>query len=138
VSTGHAACGNLRSTVIATAPFVLVHSPLLGPSAWEWVGRELEQRGRAAVVPSLLGVAHEPYPTWREACEAVAAASAKRARTVVLVGHSGAGSLLPAMAGRLSGGVAAMVFVDAFLPPPSGTAHLIPAEFIEELNELVS
>jgi pimeloyl-ACP methyl ester carboxylesterase len=120
--------------VIAKPPFTLVHSPLLGPSAWECVGRELKQRGRSAVVPSLLGVAHEPYPTWREVCEAVAAASADRAGNVVLVGHSGAGSLLPAMAGRLSGRVAAMAFVDAFLPPASGAAHLIPAEFIEELR----
>ena len=31
-----------------------------------------------------------------------------------------------------------MVFVDAFLPPASGAAHLIQAEFIEELSELAT
>ena len=46
--------------------------------------------------------------------------------------------MLPAMAGRLSGRLAAMAFVDAFLPPASGAAHLIPAEFIEKLSELAT
>jgi hypothetical protein len=123
----------------ASPLFVLVHSPLLGPSAWEWVARELEQRGRLAVVPSLLGVADEPYASLRGVCETVdAAASAHLAGTVVLVGHSGAGSLLPAIAGSVSREVAAMAFVDAFLPPASGTARLVPEEFIEELRALAA
>jgi hypothetical protein len=37
--------------------FVLVHSPLLGPTSWLPVAQELERRGRAAVVRPLLGVA---------------------------------------------------------------------------------
>jgi hypothetical protein len=122
----------------ATPLFVLVHSPLLGPSAWGWVARELELRGRSAVVPSLLGVAAESYPSWRGVWEAVDAASAQRAGTVVLVGHSGAGPLLPAIAGSFSREVAAMAFVDAFLPPASGTARLVPAEFVDELSTLAT
>ena len=103
---------------------VLVHSPFLGPSAWEWVARELDRRGRSAVVAALRGVAEEPYRPWRDVREAVDAVPARGAQTVVLVGHSGAGSLLPAIAESVSRRVAAVVFVDAFLPPPSGTTRI--------------
>jgi pimeloyl-ACP methyl ester carboxylesterase len=117
---------------------VLVHSPFLGPSAWEWVARELERRERAAIVPALRGVADEPYRPWRDVSDAVDAVAAHGARTVVLVGHSGAGSLLPAIAESFSGRVAAIAFVDAFLPPASGTARLVPVEFVEELSALAT
>ena len=115
---------------------VLVHSPFLGPSAWEWVARELALRGRAAVVPSLRGVTDEPYRPWRDVWETVEAVAARGARTVVLVGHSGGGALLPAIAESAPGRVAAIAFVDAFLPPASGTARLVPVEFVDELRTL--
>lgn len=117
---------------------VLVHSPFLGPSAWGWVAQELEQRGRPAVVPSLRAVADAPYRPWRDVCQTVDAVSAHGARRLVLVGHSAAGSLLPAIAQSASGRVAAIAFVDAFLPPPMGTAHLVPAEFADELSALAT
>jgi pimeloyl-ACP methyl ester carboxylesterase len=116
--------------------FVLVHSPLVGPSTWEWVARELESRDRSAVVPSLLGVADDPDPARRIVREVVDARSAHQAGTVVLVGHSGAGLLLPAIARSFAAEVAAMVFVDAFLPPAHGTAPLVPTEFMEQLSAL--
>jgi hypothetical protein len=87
---------------------VLVHSPFLGPSSCEWVARELEQRSRSAVVSSLRGVADEPYRPWRDVWQTVDAVSAHAAGTVVLVGHSGAGSLLPAIAEAAPGRVAAI------------------------------
>jgi hypothetical protein len=122
----------------ASPVFVLVHSPLLGPSAWELVARALEQRGRSAVVPSLLGVTGEPRPAWREVGEALVGAPAVRGRTVVLVGHSGAGPLLPAIAASFSEAAAGLVFVDAFLPPASGTVRLVPAEYLDELSALAT
>jgi hypothetical protein len=60
------------------------------------------------------------------------------AETVVVVGHIGAGTLLPAVAESLSAEVAGIVFVDAFLPPSGGAASLIPAEFIGELRARAS
>src|SRR4051794_36688268 len=107
---------------------VLVHSPFLGPSAWGWVARELEQRGGPAVVPSVSVVADEPDRAWRDVWAAVDTVSARGAGRVVLVGHSGAGSLLPAIAQSAPRRVAAIAFVDAFLPPASGTTRLVPAE----------
>jgi hypothetical protein len=78
--------------------FVLVHSPLVGPTTWSQVARELEQREREAVVPSLLGIARAEAPQWRHAPEAVRAATASTPGPIVLVGHSGAGPLLPTIA----------------------------------------
>jgi pimeloyl-ACP methyl ester carboxylesterase len=71
--------------VRAEPPIVLVHSPFLGASAWEWVARELDQRGRRAIVPSLRAAAGEPYQPRRDVRQAVEAVAADDARTVVLV-----------------------------------------------------
>jgi pimeloyl-ACP methyl ester carboxylesterase len=104
--------------------FVLIHSPLVGPTTWSPAARELQRRRREAVVPSLLGVPDAPVPQWGHVLEAVQAATARIADPVVLVGHSGAGLLLPTLADRLSAEVAGMIFVDAFLPPARGSVPL--------------
>jgi pimeloyl-ACP methyl ester carboxylesterase len=117
---------------------VLVHSPFLGPSAWAWVAQELERHGRPAVTPALRTVGDTPYRPWRDVWETVHAVSAHGAASVVLVGHSAAGSLLPAIAQSDPGRVAAITFVDTFLPPASGTARLVPAEFADELSALAT
>lgn len=116
--------------------FVLVHSPLVGPSTWEPVARELARHDRAALIPSLLGVAHAPAPQWQYVSSVVSAATAHITRSVVLVGHSGAGPLLPTIADSMSCPVAATIFVDAFLPPATGTARLLPHELLDELRAL--
>jgi hypothetical protein len=116
--------------------FVLVHSPLVGPSTWEPVARELERRGREAFVPSLRGVADAPFPQWEHVPATVAVRSRHVSGAAVLVGHSGAGPLLPAMADAMSCPVAATIFVDAFLPPTAGAAQLLPAELLDQLRAL--
>jgi pimeloyl-ACP methyl ester carboxylesterase len=62
--------------------------------------------------------------------------SATVGKPIVLVGHSGGGLLLPAIAGALGGDVAALVFVDAFLPPAAGEVALTPRAFRDELRAL--
>jgi hypothetical protein len=118
--------------------FVLVHSPLVGPTSWRPVAREVERRGRAAVVPSLLGVAEAPAPQWRHVPEVVRAATGDLQGPVVLAGHSGAGLLLPAIADALTVEVAALVFVDSFLPPQAGTLELGTPAFMDQLRTLAS
>jgi pimeloyl-ACP methyl ester carboxylesterase len=116
--------------------FVLVHSPLLGPTSWSPVASELEGGGREALIPSLSGVADAPAPRWRHSVKAVRGALARIARPVVLVAHSGAGPLLPSIANAASAEVAALLFVDASVPPASGEAPLAPPEFLDQLRAL--
>lgn len=118
--------------------FVLIHSPLVGPTTWLPVADELARRRREAVVPSLLGVAAAPAPQWRHVPEAVRAATAETAAPVVLVGHSGAGLLLPVIADALAVDVAALVFVDSVLPSASGSLRLAPAGRMTQLRALAS
>jgi pimeloyl-ACP methyl ester carboxylesterase len=118
--------------------FVLIHSPFVGPTTWSLVARELERHGREALVPSLLGIADAEGPQWHRAGEAVRAAVASTANPVVLVGHSGGGFLLPMIADTLTAEVAALVFVDSFLPPPSGSLRLAPPEFVDQLRPLAT
>jgi hypothetical protein len=115
---------------------VLIHSPLVGPTTWSSVARELERRGREAVVPSLLGVADAEAPQWRHALAAVRAATARIPNSLVLVAHSGAGLLLPTIAATAE--VAALVFVDSFLPPPTGSLRLAPPGFMDQLRALAT
>jgi pimeloyl-ACP methyl ester carboxylesterase len=127
---------------VASAPhestFVLVHSPLVGPTSWLPVAEDLERRGRVAVVPSLLGVAEAPEPQWRHVTDAVRAATSHLQQRIVLVGHSGAGLLLPVIADAVDQDVAALVFVDSMLPPPAGRVVLGPPEFMDHLRAMAT
>jgi pimeloyl-ACP methyl ester carboxylesterase len=116
--------------------FVLVHSPLVGPTSWLPVAQELERRGRAAVVPSLLGIAAAPEPQWRLVPDAVRIATSHLQQRIVLVGHSGAGLLLPVIADASDNEVAALVFVDSLLPPPEGRLLLGPPAFMDQLTAM--
>jgi pimeloyl-ACP methyl ester carboxylesterase len=116
--------------------FVLIHSPLVGPTTWSPVAKELERRGREAVVPSLLGVAHAAAPRWRHIPEAVRAATADTPNPTVLVGHSGGGLLLPTIVDALTLEIAALVFVDSFLPPAGGSLRLAPPGLMDQLHAL--
>jgi hypothetical protein len=118
--------------------FVLVHSPLVGPASWLPVAQELERRGRIAVRPSLLGVADAPEPQWRHVPEAVRVATSHLQQRIILVGHSGAGVLLPAIADDLAVDVAALMFVDSLLPPPAGRLLLGPPTFMEQLRAMAT
>jgi pimeloyl-ACP methyl ester carboxylesterase len=117
---------------------VLIHSPFVGPTTWSPVARELERRGREAVVPSLLGVVDAKVPQWRHVPEVARASTAKAPTPVVLVGHSGGGLLLPTIAEAVTAEVAALVFVDSFLPPASGSMRLAPPEYMDELGALAT
>jgi pimeloyl-ACP methyl ester carboxylesterase len=118
--------------------FVLVHSPLVGPTSWLPATRELERRGRAVVVPSLLGVAEAPQPQWRYGVSPIRVAAGHLQQRIVLVGHSGAGLLLPVIADALNNEVAALVFVDSFLPPPAGRLPLGPPELVDQLRAMAT
>ena len=95
--------------------FVLIHSPLVGPYTWQPVAAVLAARGHTVVVPSLVNGA---LPFWSGHTRAIAEAFDSQARgsVPVLVGHSGAGPLLPAARQAIAGEVAGYIFVDAPMP----------------------
>lgn len=109
---------------------LLVHSPLTGPYPWRRVAADLHRRGVTALVAHLGEPADgEPYWQAHARTAAAALAAADDDTPPVLVAHSGAGPLLPAIAratGRPAGGY---LFVDASLPAPGRTRlELITAE----------
>ncbi len=95
--------------------FVLIHSPLVGSATWEPVRVELRRRGVQAAVPALRDEPGSDLPYWRQQVESVVTTlrGAPVGQPLVLVGHSGAGALLPALGAGLGRPVAAYVFVDA-------------------------
>jgi hypothetical protein len=97
--------------------FTLVHSPLVGPLSWSAVQVELRKRGHEVQVPSLVSAATSG--SW-DACVDAAVGGSASGDDVVLVGHSGAGPLLPVIAGRMNPPPGRLVFVDAILPPEEG------------------
>jgi hypothetical protein len=97
---------------------VLVTSPLLGPSSWSPLREELAARGWETLVPVDLRDPTGRQAFWERAVGGVerSLSEVPHGRPVVLVGHSGAGKLLPAIAGAIRQPVAAYIFVDAGLP----------------------
>jgi hypothetical protein len=111
-------------TLAATTPtFVLIHSPLVGALSWQASADRLRARGLTVVVPSLAGVfdGGPPYYPKLAARVAETVRVSVAARPLVLVAHSGAGALLPAVAAALTDVVAAAMFIDAILPHPGAT-----------------
>src|SRR5215207_10380943 len=103
---------------MASPIFVLVHSPLVGPSTWAAVAGVLKARGLSAVTPRLSDRGEAMGPFWRQHALAVAVVlhALPAGRQVVLAGHSGAGPLLPAIREQSGRDVAAYIFVDAGIP----------------------
>jgi Alpha/beta hydrolase family len=96
---------------------LLVHSPVVGPSTWRWAAEALREAGHEATVPDLVAAALSGDP----ASFAAAAIEADQSREpVVLVGHSGAGAVLPLIAAGLASWPRLTVFVDAGIPPCEG------------------
>ena len=114
---------------------VLVHSPLVGPSTWQLTARALRRLGLSTTIPDLTGVASASSPRVDAAVRAVAA-TVQPEVPLVLVGHSGAGPLLPVIGGAVAAPVVAYLFVDAGLPPVAGAAQLIPPEFRAHLGTI--
>jgi hypothetical protein len=107
------------------ATFVLVHSPLVGPMTWSLVASALKRRGVATLVPEIAIGSSTPH--WERHARSVAGQLPAIAadRRIVLVGHSGAGVLLPAIRHLSKRAAAAYLFVDAGLP--SDGAPRLPA-----------
>ncbi len=90
--------------------WLLVHPPLLGPAVLQPLAAELRRRGSAVAVPDLRA-AVETAPGWPQRWVSTAVAAGPAG---VVVGFSGAGIVLPAVAA--AGGARRVVWLDAVLP----------------------
>jgi pimeloyl-ACP methyl ester carboxylesterase len=97
---------------------LFVHSPVAGPSTWIYTAEVLRQNGFSCFVPDLTGAATTAPPYYSKYASAAAAAVDTGVDSVVLVGHSAAGALLPAIAEAVGDRTTGAVFVDAMLPQP--------------------
>lgn len=98
--------------------FALLPSPLLGPYSWRACAAALEARGHQAANPAwprLSAVQGDAYAVLAGAMAATLDAAPEQ---VVLVAHSAAGALTPALAEAMRRPPAAVVFCDAILPHP--------------------
>lgn len=99
---------------------ILLHSPLLGPYSLKATATELAALGLAADAPAwpkLSGIGGSYYPALAQAMAATIDGAG--ADPVVLVAHSGAGELVPALAAHLSAPLAGVIFLDSILPHPN-------------------
>ena len=110
-----------------------MHSPLVGPTTWRWVAAALVAAGHEVAVPDLRNAAITGDP--HAVIAAAVAALPPGWTTPIVVGHSGAGSVLPSVAERLRTWPPRFVFVDAGLPPCEGSATP-GAEFLDQLRAL--
>jgi pimeloyl-ACP methyl ester carboxylesterase len=96
----------------------LVHSPLVGPLTWTRLAAVLGARGLPVVLPELRDDPADPRPFWQQHAAAAAADLQRLApdQPLVLVAHSGAGALLPAIRQALGRPVAGYVLIDAGWP----------------------
>jgi hypothetical protein len=98
--------------------YVLIHSPLVGALTWKLVAQQMQQRNLDVIVPTLADQFTSKQPYWKQHTESVfqELSHIPRSQSVTLVGHSGAGPLLPVIRQLLAHPVSAYVFVDASVP----------------------
>ena len=120
-----------------TPNLLFVHSPVAGPSTWTYTAQALRQKGFGCVVPDLTEVPSPPY--YPKYAEAASAAVADETGPVVVVGHSAAGALLPAIAEAVGDRTRGALFVDAMLPQPGRSwFDTAPAGTEAQLRELAA
>lgn len=99
--------------------FVLLHSPLLGPLTWQGTAEALTTRGFAAEAPAWTPLVDLDDDFYGSLAKAMARTVEQQGDApVVLVPHSGAGALAPALIQALSLPVVGVILVDAILPHP--------------------
>jgi len=116
---------------------VLVHSPFLGPASLRPLADALAGLGHPAVLLDLRpSVVAPPVHQVLVGVFADAIGDAAVSGPIVLIGHSGAGPLLPAFADALDEAVTGLVFVDAGLPTPGRSwRDTVPTSLYTELRD---
>lgn len=105
--------------------FLLVHSPLLGPSCWRPFGDVASKAGHAIALPDLTSASTAQPPRWEALVETAVEVGEDLGSEPVVIGHSGAGVFLPEIAHRL--GATEVLFIDAVVPPLQGEHRTSPS-----------
>ena len=98
--------------------YALIHSPLVGPATWSPLAGELRRLGQCVSVPRLRDADDLDVPYWRQEVESATSALDQTASDcpLILVGHSGAGTLLPLIGNQTRRPVDRFIYIDAGLP----------------------
>ncbi|HKN56066.1 MAG TPA: alpha/beta fold hydrolase [Amycolatopsis sp.] len=125
--------------------FVLVHPAWFGGWCWRKVAAGLRSHGHDVHTPTLTGLAERAHLARPETglathVEDVAGVvTFEQLTDVVLVGSSSGGSVITGVAGAVPGRVAALVYLDAFVPSDGQcTRDLLPPERQAALDTLVA
>lgn len=121
--------------------FVLVASPLGGAFTWRGVADELNSLGRTAIVVEPRDEEEAATPFWLQEANSAAVqvgeALGPNGR-LLLVAHSGAGTLLPAIGDRLHDRVAGYIVVDGPIPRDGESQLTLMRHSAPQLAEVVS
>lgn len=105
---------------------LFVHSPLVGPSTWATAAEAMSGEGFIVSLPDLTAVENAHPPRVGAYVAAAADGASRSSGDLAIVGHSGAGAFLPAIAQAVGARAVTLLFVDAVLPPRSGDYHTEP------------
>jgi pimeloyl-ACP methyl ester carboxylesterase len=115
-------------TAAKPATFVLVHGAWHGGWCWRGVADRLSARGHYVVAPTLSGVgerahlASDAINLTTQINDVIGEIRWKDLDRVVLVGHSYGGMVITGVAEQLHERIAALVYLDAFLPTDGQSA----------------
>lgn len=103
--------------------FVLIHSPLVGALTWRLVADQMRRLDLVVYTPNLSDAPDSNEPYWKQHADSVKRSLAETPDDValILVAHSGAGPILPAIRQSIPNPVHAYVFVDAGIPRNDAT-----------------
>jgi hypothetical protein len=93
----------------------LIHSPLVGPSAWRLTQRAINACGGSAIAVNYGGMTG---PDWYDGATARIARAVRGVESIVLIVHSGAGAFIPGLVEELGDRAAGYILVDAVMPYP--------------------
>lgn len=126
------------------ATFVLVHPAWMGGWCWDKVAGALRELGHEVHTPTLTGLAERAHLVSPDVGlathieDVVSVVLFDDLRAVILVGTSSGGTVITGVADRICDRIAALVYLDAFLPSDGQcTLDLLPAERREALKKLV-
>jgi hypothetical protein len=114
---------------VSSITVALIHSPLVTATTWNSLAPALQQHGYSVSIAQLSDASNLPDSWWRQDVESAVASLADLSSPYILMGHSGAGPLLPLIGQRLPTPPAGYSFIDAgILWEPNSRLGMMIAE----------